>query len=204
MCMARKKKNQLKMPAIIVGFLLILVGFVFSLMSLSDPVGNNNPLARQEDENMTKQEFIDRLLPHAKELQEGYGILPSVIISQAVLESNWGSSQLAHEYNNLFGIKAYGDQDKIKLETKEYVNEQWITIKGEFRVYNSWEESMDDHTRLFVNGVDWNPQKYEKVLTAQNYEQAADALQEAGYATDPGYADKVKEVVENYQLDQYD
>lgn len=63
---------------------------------------------------------------------------------------------------------------------------------------------MDDHTRLFVNGVDWNPQKYEKVLTAQNYEQAADALQEAGYATDPGYADKVKEVVENYQLDQYD
>lgn len=202
--MARKKKNQLKMPAIIVGFLLILVGFVFSLMSLSDPVGNNNPLARQEDENMTKQEFIDRLLPHAKELQEGYGILPSVIISQAVLESNWGSSQLAHEYNNLFGIKAYGDQDKIKLETKEYVNEQWITIKGEFRVYNSWEESMDDHTRLFVNGVDWNPQKYEKVLTAQNYEQAADALQEAGYATDPGYADKVKEVVENYQLDQYD
>ncbi|GAA3022926.1 glycoside hydrolase family 73 protein [Tetragenococcus solitarius] len=202
--MARKKKNQLKMPAIIVGFLLILVGFVFSLMSLSDPVGNNNPLARQEDENMTKQEFIERLLPHAKELQEGYGILPSIIISQAILESNWGSSQLAHEYNNLFGIKAYGDQDKVKLETKEYVNEQWITIKGEFRVYNSWEESMDDHTRLFVNGVDWNPQKYEDVLTAQNYEQAADALQEAGYATDPGYAEKVKEVVENYQLDQYD
>ncbi|AYW45165.1 glycoside hydrolase family 73 protein [Tetragenococcus koreensis] len=202
--MARKKKKQLKMPAIIVGFLLILVGFVFSLMSLTDPVGNNSPLARQEDENMTKQEFIDRLLPHAEELQEGYGILPSVIIGQAILESNWGTSQLAHEYNNLFGIKAYGDQDKVNLETKEYVNEQWITIKGDFRVYNSWEESMDDHTMLFVNGVDWNPQKYEEVLTAQNYEQAAEALQEAGYATDPGYADKVKEVIENYQLDQYD
>lgn len=204
MYMARKKKKQLKMPAIIVGFLLILVGFVFSLMSLTDPVGNNSPLARQEDENMTKQEFIDRLLPHAEELQEGYGILPSVIIGQAILESNWGTSQLAHEYNNLFGIKAYGDQDKVNLETKEYVNEQWITIKGDFRVYNSWEESMDDHTMLFVNGVDWNPQKYEEVLTAQNYEQAAEALQEAGYATDPGYADKVKEVIENYQLDQYD
>lgn len=202
--MARKKKKQLKMPAIIVGFLLILVGFVFSLMSLTDPVGNNSPLARQEDENMTKQEFIDRLLPHAEELQEGFGILPSVIIGQAILESNWGTSQLAHEYNNLFGIKAYGDQDKVNLETKEYVNEQWITIKGDFRVYNSWEESMDDHTMLFVNGVDWNPQKYEEVLTAQNYEQAAEALQEAGYATDPGYADKVKEVIENYQLDQYD
>lgn len=202
--MARKKKKQLKMPAIIGGFLLILLGFVFSLASLTDPVSDSNPLALQEDEDMTKQEFIDRLLPHAEELQEGYGILPSIIIGQAILESNWGSSQLAHEYNNLFGIKAYGDQDKVNLETKEYVNEQWVTIKGEFRVYNSWEESMDDHTMLFVNGVDWDPQMYEDVLTAQNYQEAADALQEAGYATDPGYSDKIKEVIERYQLDQYD
>nr|WP_284250118.1 glycoside hydrolase family 73 protein [Tetragenococcus halophilus] len=202
--MARKKKNQLKMPAIIVGFLLILVGFVFSLMSLSDPMNNNSPLVHQEDEDMTKQEFIDRLRPHAEELQEGYGILPSIIISQAALESNWGKSQLAHEYNNLFGIKAHGNQDKVNLETKEYVNEQWITIEGDFRVYHSWEDSMDDHTMLFVNGVDWNPQKYEDVLTAQNYQEAAEALQEDGYATDPGYADKVIEVIENYQLDQYD
>ncbi|MDN6639636.1 MAG: glycoside hydrolase family 73 protein [Tetragenococcus sp.] len=202
--MARKKKKQLKMPAIIGGFLLILLGFVFSLASLTDPVSDSNPLALQEDEDMTKQEFIDRLLPHAEELQEGYGILPSIIIGQAILESNWGSSQLAHEYNNLFGIKAYGDQDKVNLETKEYVNEQWVTIKGEFRVYNSWEESMDDHTMLFVNGVDWDPQMYEDVLTAQNYQEAADALQEAGYATDPGYSDKIKDVIERYQLDQYD
>ncbi|AOF48947.1 glycoside hydrolase family 73 protein [Tetragenococcus halophilus] len=202
--MARKKKNQLKMPAIIVGFLLILVGFVFSLMSLSDPVNNHSPLVHQEDEDMTKQEFIDRLRPHAEELQEGYGILPSIIISQAALESNWGRSQLAHEYNNLFGIKAYGNQDKVNLETKEYVNEQWITIEGDFRVYHSWEDSMDDHTMLFVNGVDWNPQKYEDVLTAQSHQEAAEALQEDGYATDPGYADKVIEVIENYQLDQYD
>lgn len=202
--MARKKKKQLKMPAIIGGFLLILLGFVFSLASLTDPVSDSNPLALQEDEDMTKQEFIDRLLPHAEELQEGYGILPSIIIGQAILESNWGSSQLAHEYNNLFGIKAYGDQDKVNLETKEYVNEQWVTIKGEFRVYNSWEESMDDHTMLFVNGVDWDPQMYEDVLTAQNYQEAADALQEAGYATDPGYSDKIKDVIDRYQLDQYD
>jgi len=63
---------------------------------------------------------------------------------------------------------------------------------------------MDDHTMLFVNGVDWDPQKYEEVLTAQDYQQAAEALQEAGYATDPDYSNKVKNVIENYQLDQYD
>ncbi|AYW48719.1 N-acetylmuramoyl-L-alanine amidase [Tetragenococcus osmophilus] len=202
--MARKKKKQLKIPAIIGGFLLILVGFVFSLVSLTDPVDNTDPFVQQEDEDMTKQEFIERLQPHAEELQEGYGILPSIIIGQAILESNWGSSQLAHEYNNLFGVKAEGEQDKVSLETKEYVNQQWVTIEGDFRVYHSWEESMDDHTMLFVNGVDWDPQKYEEVLTAQDYQQAAEALQEAGYATDPDYSNKVKNVIENYQLDQYD
>ena len=113
-------------------------------------------------------------------------------------------SSLASKYNNLFGIKAYGDQKKVTLETKEFVNEEWITIQGDFKVYDSWEQSMDDHTQLFVQGVDWNPALYEKVITATNYQEAAQALQEAGYATDPGYAQKIIQVIETYQLNQYD
>lgn len=202
--MARKKKRQRKTPAIVVGLLLILCGFVFSLMSLSDFSLPGNPLSPKEDTDFTKQEFIERLLPHAQELQEGYGILPSIILAQAILESNWGKSQLAQDYHNLFGVKAYGNQKKVKMNTKEYYNEQWITIKGEFRVYDSWEDSMDDHTALFVNGVDWSPKKYEQVLTAQNYKEAANALQKAGYATDPDYAAKIKSVIEQYKLYKYD
>lgn len=131
-------------------------------------------------------------------------MLPSIILGQAILESNWGKSTLASKYNNLFGIKAYGDQKKVSLETKEFVNEEWITIQGDFKVYDSWEQSMDDHTQLFVQGVDWNPALYEKVITAINYQEAAQALQEAGYATDPGYAQKIIQVIETYQLNQYD
>jgi flagellum-specific peptidoglycan hydrolase FlgJ len=202
--MSRRKKKTLRLPAILIGFIMIGGAFVFSLRSLTNPNLSQNMYAYEKNSEMTKEEFIYRLLPHAKELQEGYGILPSIVIGQAILESNWGNSQLSKEYNNLFGIKAYGDQNKVTLDTQEFVNEQWITIKGDFRVYNSWEESMDDHTMLFVNGVDWSPEKYEKVLTAPNYEVAADALQEAGYATDPGYAAKIKEVIETYQLNQYD
>ncbi len=202
--MSRRKKKTLRLPAILIGFIMIGGAFVFSLRSLTNPNPSQNMYAYEKNSEMTKEEFISRLLPHAKELQEGYGVLPSIVIGQAILESNWGNSQLSKEYNNLFGIKAYGDQNKVTLDTQEFVNEQWITIKGDFRVYNSWEESMDDHTMLFVNGVDWSPEKYEKVLTAPNYEVAADALQEAGYATDPGYAAKIKEVIETYQLNQYD
>ena len=200
----RKKKNKaIRFPSILAGLLLIIFAFVFSLRSLSTSAWTEEPLT-QENTDLTKDEFIERLLPHAKEIQEGYGVLPSITIGQAILESNWGKSQLSSDYNNLYGIKAYGNQEKITLNTQEYVNEQWITIDGDFRVYDSWEASMDDHAMLFVNGVDWSPEKYQKVLTATNYKEAAEALQEAGYATDPTYAQKVKSVIETYQLDQYD
>ena len=196
----KQKRKNIRWPAVVAGVAVILLAFVFSLKNLSSPFTDN----QQENEAQSHQQFIERLVPHAQELQDGYGLLPSIILGQARLESNWGKSTLASKYNNLFGIKAYGDQKKVSLETKEFVNEEWITIQGDFKVYDSWEQSMDDHTQLFVQGVDWNPALYEKVITATNYQEAAQALQEAGYATDPGYAQKIIQVIETYQLNQYD
>lgn len=196
----KQKRKNIRWPAVVAGVAVILLAFVFSLKNLSSPFTDN----QQENEAQSHQQFIERLVPHAQELQDGYGVLPSIILGQAILESNWGKSTLASIYNNLFGIKAYGDQKKVSLETKEFVNEEWITIQGDFKVYDSWEQSMDDHTQLFVQGVDWNPALYEKVITATNYQEAAQALQDAGYATDPGYAQKIIQVIETYQLNQYD
>lgn len=196
----KQKRKNIRWPAVVAGVAVILLAFVFSLKNLSSPFTDN----QQENEAQSHQQFIERLVPHAQELQDGYGVLPSIILGQAILESNWGKSTLASKYNNLFGIKAYGDQKKVSLETKEFVNEEWITIQGDFKVYDSWEQSMDDHTQLFVQGVDWNPELYEKVITATNYQEAAQALQDAGYATDPGYAQKIIQVIETYQLNQYD
>ncbi|HBB6804306.1 TPA: glycoside hydrolase family 73 protein [Enterococcus faecium] len=196
----KQKRKNIRWPAVVASVAVILLAFVFSLKNLSSPFTDN----QQENEAQSHQQFIERLVPHAQELQDGYGVLPSIILGQAILESNWGKSTLASKYNNLFGIKAYGDQKKVSLETKEFVNEEWITIQGDFKVYDSWEQSMDDHTQLFVQGVDWNPALYEKVITATNYQEAAQALQDAGYATDPGYAQKIIQVIETYQLNQYD
>lgn len=196
----KQKRKNIRWPAVVAGVAVILLAFVFSLKNLSSPFTDN----QQENEAQSHQQFIERLVPHAQELQDGYGVIPSIILGQAILESNWGKSTLASKYNNLFGIKAYGDQKKVSLETKEFVNEEWITIQGDFKVYDSWEQSMDDHTQLFVQGVDWNPALYEKVITATNYQEAAQALQDAGYATDPGYAQKIIQVIETYQLNQYD
>ena len=137
-------------------------GLCLSLSVLSDSDKGQSESVNRQNENISKEEFVAEITPYARELQESCGVLPSIIMGQAVLESNFGQSQLASKYNNLFGIKAYGNQPKVNLETKEYVNEVWITIQGDFRVYDNWEESMRDHTKLFVDGVDWDPNLYEK------------------------------------------
>lgn len=159
---------------------------------------------RQQPKNVSHEEFIQQLLPAARQAYETYGVLPSITLSQAILESNWGESLLSSQYNNLFGVKAGEQEPGVYLETSEYVNEEWITIMGRFRVYDSWNESVDAHARLFAFGVDWNPQLYQPVLQANNYVEAARALQTAGYATDPNYATKVIEVIETHNLAQYD
>ena len=201
----KQRQSPLRFPLILAGLFLIVLSFVFSLRGLVDEAPRYLVEdTQQENPQLSKEAFIERLVPHAQTLQKGYGILPSIIIGQAILESNWGESELSSKYNNLFGIKSFGHPDYVTMDTQEYVNGQWITIQGDFRVYQSWEESMDDHTMLFVNGVDWSPQKYEAVLTAPSYKEAANALQAAGYATDPGYANKVIQVIETYHLDQYD
>ncbi|MBP1048348.1 glycoside hydrolase family 73 protein [Enterococcus sp. BWM-S5] len=201
MTLKRRKKNRL--PILLIGLLVLTGVFVLSFRMY---FGNSaeDVIETQDNKTVSKEEFIERIRPHAQELQASYGVLPSIIIGQGILESNWGQSTLASEYNNLFGIKAYGEQRKVNLETQEYINEVWVTIQGDFRVYDTWEESMDDHTKLFVNGVDWDPRLYENVLLANNYKEAAEALQTAGYATDPDYASKVIHVIETYNLNKYD
>lgn len=150
------------------------------------------------------QQFITRIAPTAKKSMERYHIPASITIAQAALESNFGQSELAQKYHNLFGIKAEPFEPNVLLPTTEYQNGQAYTIDQRFRVYPSWEASILAHARLLTEGTSWNAQQYERVLRAQNYQQAAYALQQADYATDPAYAQKLIALIEQYQLGQYD
>lgn len=198
----KRKKQQLRIQRLFFWLMITVVigaGYFFALNLLTTKI-----MTPSYDSGPRKEDFIDEISDHAQKLQKQYGILPSIIISQAILESDWGQSQLGREYNNLYGIKAYGQEEKIGLLTKEFVDNKWIEIVADFRVYPSWEASMEDHAQLFINGVSWNPQLYEKVVASDNYLSAAQALQEAGYATDPTYAQKIIKVIETYNLNSYD
>lgn len=157
----------------------------------------------QERDRQAKELFIKQVAPEAQAMQNTYHVYASITIAQAILESQWGTSKLAAQYHNLFGIKGTGPNSQ-ELTTKEYINGKWIVTKGRFRVYDSWSDSIKDHTRLMMTGTDTNKQNYDRVVRANNYQEAARALQDSGYATDPDYAQKLISVIKTYKLYNYD
>ncbi|OPH56634.1 hypothetical protein BC351_27200 [Paenibacillus ferrarius] len=141
---------------------------------------------------MSKESFIDQVAPAAQADMVGYGILASVTIAQAILESGWGRSAPG---NNLFGIKGSGQQQA----TQEFINGKWVQIVDGFRVYESWADSIRDHSLLLAQN-----QRYKNVLNERNYQIASKELQRAGYATDPKYADKLIQIIEGSDLTRFD
>ncbi|KQX52009.1 MULTISPECIES: glycoside hydrolase family 73 protein [unclassified Paenibacillus] len=141
---------------------------------------------------MSKDGFIDQLASAAQEDMREFGILESVTIAQAILESGWGRSAPG---NNLFGIKGSGQQQV----TQEFINGKWIQIVGGFRVYDSWYDSILDHSLLLAG----NP-RYVNVLHERDYRCASQELQRVGYATDPQYADKLIRIIEGSELTRFD
>lgn len=142
------------------------------------------------------RQFLMQLAHPARVLSEQSGIPQRLILAQAALESGWGQRQIRKTSGeasfNLFGIKASADWKGPVTEviTTEYENGVAKKVKAKFRVYHSYLESLADYVRLLVQ----NP-RYAKVVTAQTPQQAAHALQHAGYATDPAYANKLNAII---------
>ena len=134
------------------------------------------------------------------------GILPSITAAQAILESGWGSSQLAKApNNNLFGIKDSEDWhgEIVTVPTQEYLNSDYITVNAAFRKYASWNDSVVDHAKFFTS-TEWRKNNYRKVVNETDYRVAAQELKNAGYATDPSYPGKLIRLIEAYKLYEWD
>ncbi|SFP37152.1 flagellar protein FlgJ [Nitrosomonas cryotolerans] len=138
------------------------------------------------------EDFVSLLLPHARLAEQATGIPAHFMIAQAALESGWGKHEIRHADNsssyNLFGIKAGRDWKGAVVETvtTEYIN--GVPQRGieKFRAYNSFAEGFRDYANLLLN----NP-RYAAVIKNQDAAAFAYGLQQAGYATDPKYADKL-------------
>ena len=112
------------------------------------------------------------------------------------MESGWGNKEITttngKPSHNLFGIKATPDWkgESTEITTTEFVNGTAQKVKAAFRVYPSYSEALADYTSLLTN----NP-RYQNVARSGSPERAAHALQSGGYATDPAYAKKLINII---------
>ncbi|KOC91806.1 flagellar assembly peptidoglycan hydrolase FlgJ [Winslowiella iniecta] len=145
-------------------------------------------------------EFIARLSQPAQQASAESGIPHHLILAQAALESGWGQRQILTRDGkpsyNLFGIKANSSWqgDTTEITTTEYEHGVAKKVQASFRVYSSYAEALTDYVRLLST----NP-RYAAVASAHTAEQGAHALQAAGYATDPKYAQKLVGMIQQFK-----
>lgn len=151
---------------------------------------------------MEQRKFLAMVGPLAQADMQKSGILASLTIAQAILESGWGTSELATKANALFGIKADARWSgrAYSKDTKEcYDGATYTTITALFRAYDSWAESVADHSAFLLAN-----KRYAAVVGERDYKVACKAIKAAGYATDPGYPQKLIGLIEKYGLTVYD
>ncbi len=142
------------------------------------------------------RDFVAEVWPHALEASRKTGIPPQFMVAQAALETGWGQKQLRNPdgspSHNLFNIKAGSawKGDTVAREVTEYANGQAYTEPARFRAYGSYAESFRDYANLMTRSA-----RYADVLGQTDPAGFARSLQDAGYATDPMYADKLTRII---------
>jgi len=160
---------------------------------------------------MTPEEFVAKFFPFAKETEKKTGINAIALLAQSALESGWGKKAVG---NMMFGIKATKDtlpENKQLITTTEYLKTNMVKFpeilsitkqpngtykyicRDWFRKYKSPEESFTDHANFLAK----NP-RYAKALAVKSDPILfVEELARAGYATAPGYADLLKQMIQS-------
>lgn len=178
---------------------IVLLISLFSAVSVRAQVGEPDadkalePVA--EWVKLTPEEYIYRWRATAVDNMEVYGIPASITMAQAILESGFGNGYLARVANNHFCIKCK------KSWTGRTITHADDRPDDCFRVYDSVEESFEDHANFLCSG-----QRYEFLFAydTDDYKSWAKGLKQAGYATAPDYAERLIGVVERYNLQLLD
>jgi LysM repeat protein len=167
---------------------LIIILLLFTTFSAATSAQRTSRVPRYE-------EYIKKYKTLAIRQQKEYKIPASITLAQGLLESGAGTSRLAVEGKNHFGIKCKEEwTGKTIYHTDDAPNEC-------FRAYNTVEDSFVDHSRFLAR------RKYYVslfTLDIYDYKAWANGLQKCGYATDKGYGAKLINLIETYELYKYD
>jgi flagellar protein FlgJ len=152
------------------------------------------------------EQFVRQLQPYAEQAAKELGVEPKAILAQAALESGWGKSLIktrdGESSFNVFNIKAdkswQGPQAKVS--TLEFDHGVAQKVNAGFRTYGSFKESFND----YVDFIKSNPRYQQALKQAGNTQRYMHELQQAGYATDPRYAEKVMSIYQSNSMSAMD
>lgn len=157
---------------------------------------SDEDLARREAKRKKQLAYVKRFYKIAQKEMETFKIPASITLAQGLLESNVGESRLATKNNNHFGIKCFSRKCK-KGHCSNFTDD---SHKDFFRKYRSAWESFRAHSQLL------KADRYKGLykLSTTDYQGWAKGLKQAGYATDPKYAEKIIELIKDLGLHEYD
>lgn len=151
---------------------------------------------------MTHKEFIEVIAKYVIKYANDYGIkVHSPIIAQAILESGWGGSTLASNYNNFFGLKCGGSWKgkSVNMATKEEYNVGTLTdIRANFRVFDSIEDGVKGYFEFI------NYSRYSNLKGVTNPEEYCRLIKADGYATSSTYVTNLMRVIRDNNLTRFD
>lgn len=167
------------------------------------------------DKNISKSSFIEKLGPIARANYRRTGILASVTMAQAILESGWGQSSLAQNGNNLFGMKtnlsgnnwsgsAWDGVNYYRKSTYEYGSGGRYSIKANFRKYSCVEDSIEDHSAYLLKAKNGSRKRYAGLTKTKSYKKQLQIIKNGGYATSGSYVSQLCRVISTYNLTKWD
>ena len=121
-----------------------------------------------------------------KTAKEAGSAWPECVAAQWALESGWG--QHTSGKNNYFGLKGSGST----VETKEFINGQWITIKAGFIDFPDLKTCVSYLVDRWYKDFDG----HKGVNRATSRNECARLLVKEGYATDPDYSTKLIQIMD--------
>lgn len=163
-------------------FFLVLFSLTLSKLVFCTPI-------------LSKKEYSSKFEKIAIDQMNKYSIPASITLAQGVLESNSGNSILATKANNHFGIKCHKDWNGEKIFMDDDAANEC------FRSYTKVEDSYLDHSEFLKKG-----KRYQFLFQFEldDYKNWAYGLKQAGYATNPKYADQLIQIIEELHLNKLD
>lgn len=164
-----------------------------------------SPMQEKKAAFASPDEFVEYMMPKAQRAAEKIGVDPKALVAQAALETGWGKFVMqdknGNSAHNLFGIKADSrwDGDKVIVNTMESENGVTSQVKAAFRSYDNFSDSIDD----YVDFLKSNSRYGEALNQTDNASNFFRSLQDAGYATDPNYADKLISIYQGNTLNRF-